>query len=113
MPLALSRQALTAILTIVNRHLGLHEVGCGSARFWLAVLPVLLIFAPLVPGLYWALAPALDAAVWQALWLDSQWPQALRATLISSLLSTVLACGVAAALATLQEIDLLTPVYDE
>jgi len=64
-------------------------------------LPVLLIFAPLVPGLYWALAPALDAAVWQALWLDSQWPQALRATLISSLLSTVLACGIAAALATL------------
>ena len=32
-------------------------------------LPVLLIFGPLLPGLYWALSPALDATVWQALWL--------------------------------------------
>jgi putative thiamine transport system permease protein len=62
---------------------------------------VLLIFGPLLPGLYWALVPALEVAVWQALWLDAQWPQALRATLISSVLSTVLACGIAALLATL------------
>jgi len=62
---------------------------------------MLLIFGPLLPGLYWALAPALDAAVWQALWLDAQWPLALRATLVSSLLSTVLACAIAATLATL------------
>jgi putative thiamine transport system permease protein len=73
----------------------------GSAKCWLALLPVLLIFGPLLPGLYWALAPALDVSVWRALWLDTQWPQALRASLISSVLSTVLACGIAALLATL------------
>jgi len=67
----------------------------------LAALPVLLIFGPLLPGFYWALSPALDATVWQALWLDAQWPQALWATLVSSVLSTVLACGIAALLATL------------
>lgn len=73
----------------------------GLPRQWLAALPVLLIFGPLLPGLYWALSPALDATVWQALWLDAQWPQALRSTLISSVLGTLLACGVAALLATL------------
>jgi ABC-type sulfate transport system permease component len=70
-------------------------------RPWLAGLPVLLIFGPLLPGLYWALIPAVDAAVWQALWRDGQWPQALRATLISAVLGTVLACGLATLLATL------------
>jgi putative thiamine transport system permease protein len=64
-------------------------------------LPVLLIFGPLLPGLYWALSPAWDAAVWQALWLDAQWPLALRSTLISSVVGTVLACTMAALLATL------------
>lgn len=68
---------------------------------WMAALPVLLIFGPLLPGLYWALSPALDATVWQALWLDAQWPQALRSTLISSVLGTLLAFGMAALLATL------------
>jgi len=68
---------------------------------WLAALPVMLIFGPLLPGLYWALSPALDATVWQALWLDAQWPQALRSTLISSVIGTVLACTMAALLATL------------
>jgi len=82
-------------------HTRLAQFGWASAKFWLAVLPVLLIFGPLLPGLYWALVPALDVAVWQALWWDGQWPQALRATLISSLLSTVLACGIAGLLATL------------
>ena len=72
-----------------------------SFWLWLAALPVFLIFGPLLPGLYWALMPALDAAVWRDLWLDSQLPQALRATLFSSVLSTVLACGIAAVLATL------------
>lgn len=68
---------------------------------WLAALPMLLIFGPLLPGLYWALLPALDGAVWQTLWRDAQWPQALRATLISSVLSTALACAIAALMATL------------
>ena len=89
------------MFNIVSGNTRLRQFGWESAKFWLAVLPVLLIFGPLLPGLYWALAPALDASVWWALWLDNQWPQALRATLISSVLSTVLACGIAAALATL------------
>ena len=72
-----------------------------SSWLLLAALPVFLIFGPLLPGLYWALMPALDAAVWQGLWWDTQWPQALRATLISSVLSTVMACGIAALLAML------------
>jgi putative thiamine transport system permease protein len=83
------------------KHLLWREDSYKSAWLWLAALPVLLIFGPLLPGLYWALTPALDAAVWQALWLDAQWPLALRATLISSVLSTVLACAMAAVLATL------------
>lgn len=73
----------------------------GPGWQWLAAVPVVFIFGPLLPGLYWALRPAFDPAVWQALWLDAQWPQALRATLISSGLSTVLACVMAAAIATL------------
>lgn len=100
MPLAPYSKALTAILNIAKKHLVWHASG-PSAWHGLAALPVLLIFGPLLPGLYWALAPALDAEVWQALWLDAQWPQALRATLISSVLSTVLACAIAALLATL------------
>ncbi|TXT40642.1 MAG: putative thiamine transport system permease protein [Comamonadaceae bacterium] len=67
---------------------------------WLAAVPVFLIFGPLLPGLYWALSPALDATVWLNLWRDAQWPQALRTTLISSVLGTVLAFGMAAGLAT-------------
>jgi putative thiamine transport system permease protein len=75
--------------------------GLRPPRHWLAVLPVLLILAPLLPGLMWALRPAFDGAVWQALWQDAQWPHAVRATLVSSVLSTLLACGIAALLATL------------
>ena len=101
MPLALSIHTMEATFSAAMENLRLRDVGWESAKFWLAVLPVLLIFGPLLPGLYWALAPALDASVWRALWLDTQWPQALRATLISSVLSTVLAFGIAALLATL------------
>jgi len=43
----------------------------------------------------------MEPMVWQALWMDAQWPHALRSTLISSVLGTVLACGMAALLATL------------
>jgi putative thiamine transport system permease protein len=73
----------------------------GSNRRWLASLPVILIFGPLLAGLYWALIPAIDVAVWQALWLDTQLPQALRATLTSTIAGTVLACALVAMLATL------------
>lgn len=67
---------------------------------WLALAPVVLIFGPLLPGLFWALAPALDAAVWLGLWRDAQWPQALRATLVSSFLGSALALGLAMLLAS-------------
>lgn len=69
-------------------------------RQWLAALPVLLVLGPLLPGLYLAMAPAVDANVWRALWLDTQWAGALRSTLVSSVLSTVLACAMAGGLAT-------------
>ncbi|QJC55592.1 Inner membrane ABC transporter permease protein YnjC [Polaromonas vacuolata] len=68
---------------------------------WLAILPVLLIIAPVLPGLYWALSPAWEAQVWQQLWLDPQLPQALESTLISSLLGSFLAALSAATLAML------------
>lgn len=67
---------------------------------WLAVLPVALVFGPLLPGLWWALVPAFEVSVWQGLWADTQWPQALRATLTSTLLGSLLACALAALLAT-------------
>ncbi len=78
------------------------DASAGSNRQWLATLPVALIFGPLLPGLYWALAPAFDWGVWHSLWTDAQWPQALRATLLSSTLGTVLACALTATLATLR-----------
>ncbi|MGS0753369.1 hypothetical protein ACVBEH_00570 [Roseateles sp. GG27B] len=64
-------------------------------------LPLMLMIGPVLPGLYWTFAPALETAVWQALWLDPQWPQALRSTLISSVAGTLLACAMAGMLATL------------
>ena len=66
----------------------------------LALVLVAVVFVPLLPGLAWALGPSLSAAVWQALLADPQWPQALRATLVSALLGTLLAGLIAAALAT-------------
>ena len=91
-----------ALRLALKRALRLPFSSCHRLPWqWLAALPVLLIFGPLLPGLYWALSPALDASVWQALWLDAQWPLALRSTLISSVVGTVLACTMAALLATL------------
>ncbi|MCU0943553.1 MAG: ABC transporter permease [Hydrogenophaga sp.] len=73
----------------------------GGWPVWLATLPVLLILGPLLPGLVWALAPAFDTAVWQALWADTQWPRALRTTLWSAGLGTLLGMALAFGLATL------------
>ena len=67
---------------------------------WLAAVPVALVFGPLLPGLFWALVPALDGAVWLDLWADAQWPQALRATLVSSVLGSALALAMAMLLAS-------------
>ena len=58
---------------------------------WLACAGVALVFLPLVPGLYWALAPGLPPTAWHALWANNEWPQALLATLISTGLSTITA----------------------
>ncbi|MDP3863670.1 MAG: ABC transporter permease, partial [Rhodoferax sp.] len=71
-----------------------------SRAQWLALVPVALIFGPLLPGLFWALAPALDAAAWRDLWFDPQWPQALRATLLSAALGSALALGMTLLLAS-------------
>lgn len=64
-----------------------------------ASLPVLAILGPLLPGLCWALAPALDGTVWADLWADGQWRQAVQATLVSAALGTALACVLAGAIA--------------
>ena len=73
----------------------------SPAAIGLASVPVALVFAPILPGLYWALSSAWDVSVWLRLWSEPQWPQALASTLTSSLLSTLLACTLAATLATL------------
>lgn len=80
-------------------HLGSAHLHRRAAR-WLAFVPVALIFGPMLPGLFWALAPALDGAVWLDLWADAQWPQALRATLVSSILGSALALIIAMLLAS-------------
>ncbi len=66
-----------------------------AVQRWLAALPVLLVVAPLVPGLWWAFAPATQTAAWQAFWADPQWPQAARASAVSAGVGTVLAGGLA------------------
>ncbi|MBE0473639.1 hypothetical protein [Rhodoferax sp.] len=67
---------------------------------WLALVLVALIFGPLLPGLFWALAPALDGTVWLGLWSDAQWPQALRATLVFSFFGSAMALALAMLLAS-------------
>ena len=68
---------------------------------WLAIAGVALVFAPLLPGLYWALAPAGSIEAWQDLLASPEWPQALTATLMSTVLATVLAVLMAGAIAML------------
>ena len=65
----------------------------------LAIACMALIFVPLIPGLAWALAPGLSPAVWQSLWMNNEWPQALLATLTSSVFSTAIALLLAGAVA--------------
>lgn len=55
----------------------------------LANLAVACVFAPLLPGLAMMTKPLLMPEIWQALWTDNQWPQALLATLNSNLISVV------------------------
>lgn len=72
-----------------------------SGLAWLAVAGVALVFAPLLPGLYWALAPGLSVQAWSDLLLSSEWPQALIATLVSTLLASTLAALMAGSIAML------------
>lgn len=64
-------------------------------------MPVVLVMAPVLPGLWWAAAPLADTSVWAALWADNQWPQALQATLSSAGVGSALACVLAGAAAML------------
>lgn len=92
-------QALRHTLSTL-KHLYLPD-SAQPVSLWLAALPVALIFAPVVPGLWWALRPAWQGAIWEELWTDPQFAQALGNTLLSALLSTLLACTLAATVATL------------
>ena len=76
-----------------------HTINRSPWRPWLAALPVLLVLGAVVPGLFSMVQHAFDAAVWQALFNDAQWPKALQITLLSSVLSTLLACILAGAVA--------------
>ena len=62
-----------------------------QSMLWLAIALVSLIFMPLLPGLFWAMAPAFNLSVWQVLWVDSQWMQALLTTVLSASIGTTLA----------------------
>lgn len=69
--------------------------------FGLAMALVALIFMPLIPGLFWAMSPAFHLSVWQTLWLDPQWLQALLATMLSAVIGTMLAFILAITIAML------------
>ena len=73
----------------------------SASNVWraIALAGVALVFAPLLPGLFWALAPGLSLDVWRSLLANSEWPLALVATLTSSILSTLAALLLAGAMA--------------
>ena len=62
------------------------------------VISLALIYLPLAGGLWPVLAPALSLAVWQTLWADAQWLGALRLTVMSASISTLLALAIALAI---------------
>lgn len=66
----------------------------------LAITGVALVYLPLLPGFYWALRPGFSAEAWVALIASNEWPQALRATLVSTVLSTALALLLAGGIAS-------------
>lgn len=89
------RHALTRGMQVTQRR------GLPASSVWrtVAFAGVALVFAPLLPGLFWALAPGLSLEVWRSLLANSEWPLALVATLISSVLSTLVALLLAGAIA--------------
>ena len=66
----------------------------------LAVAGVACVLTPVLPGLYWALQPGFSAHAWASLLANNEWPQALRATLVSTVLSTALALLMAGGIAS-------------
>ena len=86
-----------------DAHLRSLPASSGGRRVTLvaivALMGVSLVFAPLLPGLFWALVPGLSLDVWRDLLANPEWPQALLATLISSILSTLVALLLAGVMA--------------
>lgn len=66
----------------------------------LAIAGVACVLIPVLPGLYWALQPGFSAHAWASLLANNEWPQALRATLVSTVLSTALALLMAGGIAS-------------
>lgn len=66
----------------------------------LAIAGVAFVIAPVLPGVFWALQPGFSVEAWLALLGNNEWPQALRATLISTVLSTALALLIAGTIAS-------------
>lgn len=50
---------------------------------------VLMVFCPLLPGLFWALMPVFDGMHWQLWWREPQWIPAMKVTLISAVVGTL------------------------
>ena len=65
-----------------------------------AIAGVAFVFAPVLPGVYWALRPGFSGEAWLALLASNEWPQAVRATLVSTILSTAFALLMAGAIAS-------------
>ena len=72
---------------------------CQPTMAWLAIAGIAVVFAPILPGLIWALMPGLSPSIWHALWINGEWPQALLATLISAGLSSLAALLLAGTIA--------------
>lgn len=64
----------------------------------LAWLCMLVVYAPLVPASVLLISPALSFAHWQALFADPQLPQALLATVVSTIVAAVGALFIALAI---------------
>ena len=67
----------------------------------LAVAGVALVFFPALIGLVWALVPGVALSSWRELLANPEWPLALQATLVSTVLSTALAMLFAGGIAML------------
>lgn len=76
-----------------------RDLPASSVWRIVALAGMALVFAPLLPGLFWALAPGLSLDVWFRLLANPEWPLALVTTLVSSVLSTLLALLLAGAIA--------------